>query len=76
MKDITVKQQKREIKYALASLILATSVNIYAIISYGTEWKEVYTQWFTVLVLAVFFYVVIALFRYLFYLISGRLLKK
>jgi len=75
MKDITVKQQKREIKYAVISLILAISVNIYAIISYGTEWKELYTQWFTVLVLAVFFYFVIALFRYLCWLILSKLVK-
>ena len=73
MKDITVKQQKREIKYAFICLILAIGVNIYAIISYETEWKELYTQWFTVLVLAVFFYFVTALFRYLFYLISSKI---
>ena len=75
MKDITVKQQKIEIKYALISLILAIGINIYAIISYGTEWKELYTQWFTVLVLIVFFYFVTVLFRYLFWLISNKLFK-
>lgn len=77
MKDIlfTVKQQKMEIIYVAVSLILAISVNIYAIISYGTEWKELYSQWFTMLVLAVFFYFVIALFRFLYWLIS-RLISK
>ena len=65
MKDIlfTVKQQKREIRFIAASILLATGVNIYAIIYYNTEWKELYTQWFTVLVLSVFFYIVFAIFR-------------
>ena len=78
MKDIqfTVKQQKREIGYMLASLFLAIGVNIFAIIYYGSEWKELYTQWFTVLVLAAFFYFVIAMFRCIFWLISVKLLKK
>lgn len=72
MKDIqfTVKQQKKEIRYILASLLLAVAVNVYAILSFGTEWKELHTQWFTVLVLAVFFYLVIALFRIIFWLVA------
>ena len=75
MKDIlfTVKQQKREIRYALACLLIAIGINVYAIISYDTEWKELYTQWFTVFFLAVFLYCVTALFRYIFGLIfKGR----
>ena len=72
MKDIifTVKQQKREIRFISASLLLATGVNIYAIISCGTEWKEIYTEWFTVLVLLVFFYLVFAIFRLIFWVIN------
>ena len=77
MKDIllTVKQQKREIRYILTSLLLAIGVNIYAIIYYETEWKELYSQWFAVLVLAVFFYFVLAFFRCTFWLISVKFIK-
>ena len=67
MKDIhfTVKQQKKEIGYILVSFLIAIGVNIYAIIIYGTEWKELYTQWFMVLVLTAVFYFLILLVRLL-----------
>jgi hypothetical protein len=65
MKDIlfTVKQQKREICYIAASLLLAFGVNIFSVIKYGTEWKELYTQWLAMILIAVLFYFVIAIFR-------------
>ena len=71
MKDIlfTVKQQKREIGYVSACLFVAIGINVYAIISYGTDWKELYTQWYTVLMLAVFLYFVAAFFRLIIWLI-------
>ncbi len=77
MKDIqfTVKQQKREIWFVLVSLLLAIGVNVYAIIAYGTEWKELYTQWFAALVLAIVIYFVLALFRYIFWLVSRKVVK-
>ena len=78
MKDIllTVKQQKREIGYIIASLFLAIGVNVGAIIYYGTEWKELYTQWFAVLLVAVVFYFAIILLRCIFWLISVKLMKR
>ena len=78
MKDIlfTVKQQKREIAFILTSILLATGVNAYAIISYGTEWKELYTQWFKVLFLTALFYIIIAIFRLIYWLITEKLVKK
>ena len=78
MKDIqfTVKQQKWEIIYILASIFLAIGVNVCAIIYYGTEWKELYTQWFAVLVVAVVFYFTIVLLRIIFWLISVKLIKR
>jgi len=74
MKDIlfTVKQQKREIMYIVACLLLAIGVNVGAIICYGTEWKELYTQWFAMLALAVVFYCLIAFIRFVFWLIFCR----
>ena len=72
MKDIlfTVKQQKKESAFIIFSLTLAICVNIYAIIIHNTEWKELYTQWFTVIVLSMFFYVVIGIFRILYWLLA------
>ncbi len=74
MKDIviTVNRQKREIVYILSSILLAVGVNIYAIISYGTSFSELYTEWFTVLVLAVAIYLFITFFRVAYWLIWGR----
>ena len=74
MKDIkfTVKQQKREIGFILGSLFLAIVINIGAIICYGTEWKELYTQWFAVLAVTVVFYFLTILFRFILWLIKGR----
>ena len=74
MKDliITVKQQKRELICILVCLALATGVNVYAIITYATQWKELYTQWFKVLALTGFFYILTAIFRLIFWLIKNR----
>ena len=74
MKDIliSVKRQKREIVYILGSILMAVCVNIYAIISYDTEFKELYTQWFTTLVVAVAIYLVITFFRVMYWVLWGR----
>jgi len=65
MKDIkfTVKQQKREIVYILVCLLLAFVINIISIMSYQTEWKELYTQWFPVLILTFLFYFLFTVIR-------------
>ena len=77
MKDIqfTVKQQKREIYYILACLLLAVLFNVFAIISYDTEWKELYTQWFTVILLAIIFYFLVTICRLIFWLISEKFIS-
>ncbi len=74
MKDIhiTVKQQKREIAFILASFLSAVCCNVYAIVSYGTELKEIYTQWFAVLALTAVFYLLSVFFRFLYRLIFSR----
>ena len=78
MKDIrfTVKQQKREIGYIFACLFLAFGVNVYSIIRYNTEWKELYTQWFVMLVLAMVFYFLLALISLVFRFFGGKWNKK
>jgi uncharacterized membrane protein YbhN (UPF0104 family) len=71
MRDIlfTVKQQKREIGYIVASLFLAIGVNIFSIIKYDTEWKELYSQWLTTLLVAVSLYFIIAIIRVIYWFI-------
>jgi len=68
MKDslFTVKRQKREFVYILVCLLLAIVLNVFSIIFYGTEWKELYTQWFYVLMLAIGFHYLTILFRLIF----------
>ncbi len=71
MKDIviTVKQQKREIKYFLISFLLAVCINVYAIIHFDTNFRELYTQLFIVLMVTIFIYLLTALFRFVYHLI-------
>jgi len=68
MKDslFTAKRQKREFVYILVCLLLAVVANVFSIIFYGTEWKELYTQWFYVLMLAVGFHYLTIWFRLIF----------
>jgi hypothetical protein len=61
---ITTARQKTEVYILLASFIMAISLNIFGIIIYHTEWKELYTQWFPLLVLTLVIY---------FLLLFGRL---
>ena len=68
MKDIHIssQQQKKELWILLIAFILAFLCNIYAIIIYGGEWAELYTEIFYVLTLTILFYVCTLLFRLLF----------
>jgi hypothetical protein len=58
MKDIVIStsSQKREFLYLAGCFILAVCLNITGIIAYKTNWKELYTQWFTMLILTVVIY--------------------
>jgi len=78
MKDMlfTVKQQKRELGYLAACFAAAFIVNVCAIISYGTRWKELYTQWFAMLALTVFFYISVLGARLILRLILPKRFKK
>lgn len=46
MKDIliSVKRQKMEIKVFCTCIVLAYLMNIISIISFGTDWSELWTQ--------------------------------
>lgn len=53
MKDIifSVKQQKTEIKVLFTCIVLAYLLNIISIITFGTEWSELWTQSLWMLIL-------------------------
>ena len=68
MKDnlFTPKKKNSELMYFGVCLLLAILLNIFSIIFYGSEWKEIYTQWFYVLVLTMAFHYATILFRLIF----------
>lgn len=68
MKEIilTTERQKRELFILLGCFIGAIGLNITGIILYKTAWKELYTQWFAVLVLTVVLYFLVLIIRILF----------
>ncbi|MDR3250385.1 MAG: hypothetical protein LBT42_01790 [Tannerella sp.] len=72
MKDITisVKRQKTELKWLLASFCTAFLLNILSIIMYATSWDESYSQLLWVLAITVILYAVSIGFRLLFYAIK------
>jgi hypothetical protein len=78
MKDllITTKRQKTELKYLIASFLLAFCLNICAILIYHTAWRELYTQWFPMLALTIVIYFLLLLIRLLFGWIAGIITKK
>jgi hypothetical protein len=76
MKDIqfTAKRQKQELYWLCASVAASFVLNVYAIIAYQTEWKELWTQSVRVVCIGAGFYALSVLIR----CISGgirRLLK-
>lgn len=69
MKDIhiPVKRQKLEIKIFCACILLAYLMNIISILSYRTEWSELWTQSLWMLVIACILYGLSILLRLLYY---------
>ena len=49
---IKVKHQKIEIVILTLCFILAFALNMVAILIYKTQWKELYTQWYVVILLS------------------------
>ena len=70
MKDITftVKRQRKEVRIYLICFMLAFGLNIFAILFYQTEWKELLTQIFWVLALSIGFYMLSVVIRLPFYI--------
>ena len=65
-RTITVERQYTELKVWTGCFLLAFLLNIFSIILYNTEFKEIYTQLFWVLALSVAFYGIAVFFRILF----------
>lgn len=60
---ITVKQKKRELYYLLISLIIAFVLNIYSIIKYDSQWKELITTLHITILFSLVIYVLILIIR-------------
>lgn len=77
MKDIVIPSQKvkREVYILLGCFIFAFLLNIACIIIYKTRWIEIFTQIGYVIVIAVVLYLLIALIRFVAFLV-GKLFKK
>ena len=65
MKDLTIKGKviKQELMFLLISLVLGFVLNIYSIIKYNTEWKELITTFHVTLLFSLVIYVVIGVIR-------------
>jgi len=77
-KDIilTARRQRTEIILFIACFVLAFLLNIYSIVAFNTEWKEIYTQIVWVLALGVLFYGVLLALRLLYWGIRSITTKK
>ena len=78
MKNITITstQIKKEIILLCVSLIAALGLNIYSIIKYKTAWAELFGQFHTVIFIGLIIYLLVVLFRLLFWGISRGMNKK
>lgn len=65
MKDILISSRRigREISIFIACVVIALGVNVFAIVKYKTEWKELGTTWLITLALAVILYLVLGVVR-------------
>jgi hypothetical protein len=74
MNDIIIRRSvlRRELRLWLILLLCAIGVNIYAIIIHDGRWSELITQFHIVFMLSIFFYVIIALPRGIYYLIRMK----
>lgn len=77
MRDIllTVKRQRTELFVFAACFLIAFLLNVISIITFDTEWKELYTQLLWVVCLALLLYGVVTIVR-LFYWGIKRIFKK
>ena len=77
MKDIlfTVKRQKVELFYFLASFLVVCLANVYAIIQFSTPWSELWTQMVRVLILTALVYGATVIIRFVIYITQHYIIK-
>jgi uncharacterized Tic20 family protein len=68
MKDIVISGRRilRELLIFSGCFVAALAVNVYSIVRFGTEWKELFTTLHITLAIAGVFFVVLALLRAVF----------
>jgi hypothetical protein len=79
MKDIIITSKiiKREIYVWVCALIAAQLMNVYAIVKYNTQWRELYSQLGYILMLSIVLYLLIAMIRLLVHSIrKSRLFRR
>lgn len=78
MKDITVsaKRQRAEIVVFCSCIVLAYLLNIISIITYGTDWSELWTQSLWMLIITCGLYVLMVVLRLLYVGIRSLFSKK
>lgn len=78
MKDIylSVKKQITEVKILVFCIVLAYSMNIIAIITFDTDWSELWTQSLWMLIITCGFYTLSIVFRLIFYGFRKMKVKK
>ncbi len=78
IKDIVIKAKtiKQELWVFLGVFIFAFCLNIYAILHYKTQWKELYTHLYIVVLLALAIYIVALVARSLYCIIRRSFSKK
>jgi presenilin-like A22 family membrane protease len=80
MKDINIKltenRQRTELFIWLVCFIIAFGLNIFSIIYYKTEWKELLTQIGWVLALSILFYSIFLVTRLIYFSIRYLFKKK
>lgn len=78
MKDIIITKQRQKTEFItiLVCFILAFALNLYAIIAYDGQWKELFWSLGFVAVTTVIFYAVWTIARIAFYIIRKLITKK
>ncbi len=62
---ISAKRKKTELQWLLGSFLAAYILNIIAIISYHTSWKELYSKIHIVILLSIIIYILLLILRLL-----------
>lgn len=77
MKDsvITARRKKKELIVLLCCFVIANILNLYAIIAYKTEFRELFTSLGYVLLFTIVLYAFLIIVRLVFYLVI-RMMKK